>query len=320
MLSRPLGPAAAVAAALLSAGPAEAAFIYEEGLATGVRITQRGELRDGLEITNPVAAYVRNKEYGYQVAPLGEYTKNESFVARDPADRTRNFASAVADSDGVLEVGVDNSNFISGSHVAVARSRFFIDNGTDTPISFNTFFYSIPEAEFGIVDFSQRFERVDIQMEVLLDYVLETPPTDSDGNPIGGPREVTGGNLLSYAIELETDGSVRSRVARHELLPPTTPSERRYRAAAVEGLVPLPEIPAFGRLYLYYDMYAFTVVTPNEVFAYAQIGDPNDLTAEGGSELILGGAPAAVPEPASAGLLLGGGLLAAGVIRRRRVL
>lgn len=309
------------AAMALVSGAAPAAadpfdFIQQTyGVNTGVRLVfgPNGDLSDGLPVTFPVGNYLADKRYTAQVVNPLTGEKNESYAAYELAGQPRGFGSAVA-SGTTLEVGVDSQIGQYGSGAAVSRMSLTIKNNhDDRSLDLLEFTFEIPEGLVEITDFSRQFLGQS-QVGATIDYLLKSP-----SGPFGGTWDETTGQLFEFNVNLDIERQLtHSANASVREIGSSNPFYVGYEIQAYRDTLRLPEIPPLGELTLYYDMYAIVTPWRNEMLGKAFLGDPMNLTNDGGFSLGLAESPAPqpvpVPEPATLSLL-GAGVLA--LVRKR---
>lgn len=279
------------------------------GLITGAHVNTRssgGVQSQGIEIEYPVWEWIEDKDYTHRVVGYNNNEKDESYVGLGSV-REAGFASAEATGLGDLEVGAANGIRTTGGVIAASRYNFRIKNNLDEPISYLFEFY----IHRGLLEVNgiRSDHTLHARVGATIDYVLLSP-----AGPFGGHYDETSGNLFDYYADIGFDNRISHSSNASVTLLQRDDFTLRYATDPYRGKLWLPDIPAHGELTLFYDMYAHLNVQRFEVGGYAMLGDPNDLT--GGPGIRLTQLDANVPEPGSM-LLLGAGLAATGMLRRR---
>jgi hypothetical protein len=281
---------------------------FTTGISTSVvRSGRSGNMTDGAEVQFPIWDHVLNKAYTAQIVPTGSSVEeSESYVQVDPTEKQYGFASAFANGEPVLEVGVQDYMFSQQINVALARYYTTIKNNTDEEIGFD-FYFVIPagNVEINGTRFADRYT-ARARVEATVDYLLRTPD--------GGTYVDTRAQPFKMYVET-TNESRRGTIDHSSNITVGDLSDDRilyYKMAKYEGMVDLPIIPAYGELKIYYDMYAYYFQSGSENPGSAFLGDPAGLVREAGGRLVQDSA-STVPEPstlalASLALLCLGGL------------
>jgi hypothetical protein len=298
----------ALLAAMGASNVAAAPIDFTTGITTGVfHLTNLGpDLKDGVTITFPYAAYLATKPYSdAQLVPTGSDEEREAFVAVG-GDKSFGFASALSTGNGVLEVGVANGLRAPAFDIAVSRYYTTIKNNTDEAIDFD-FFFEIEPARLGVQGVRDD-HNAHALVGATIDYVLRTPD--------GGSFVDTSDRLFTYFVDIDFDDAVTSSDNSNVIEVENSAFLLEYATSPFTGSVDLPTIPGRGELTYYYDMLAVLDVRSFEIGGFALIGDPTDLVGGAPGRLVQQPTgPTQVPEPATA-LLLCVGLAAIGALRR----
>jgi hypothetical protein len=280
----------------MAAGAPGAPIDFTTGISTGVlRIDRSSSTSDGETIDLPIWEHIKNKIYSAQVVPTGASTReSEAYVQAVPTDKEYGFASAFANGEPVLEVGVQDYMFSYHGSAALARYYTKIKNNTDEEVGFD-FFFVIPAGNVEIkgVRFNGGYS-THARVEATVDYFLRTPD-------LGTYIDTTGQPFRMF-VDLTNEG--RQGTVEHS--PNITvgnlsnDSVLYYKMAKYQGMVDLPVIPAYGELTVYYDMYAYYFQNGSENPGSAFLGDPAGLVGEGGG--LVQRPLAAVPEPSTLAL------------------
>lgn len=304
---------AATAVLLGAPAPATAAPFDLIGItaeiATGTRIFYGANVfTDGQLIGLPFGEFLARRPYSGQVVEWGSGDTSEAYVTYVPGDAGPGFASAEA-SSRTLEVGVEKLNGIPSGAIALSRMNLTITNHhDDRSLNLLEFAYEIPAGHIAFTDFSETFHGIVGRVQASIDYVLLSP----DGE-FGGTYEETTGALLDYVVSVGHEGVVENSPSA-TIASTANGNRMNVKIASHDGKVRLPSIPPHGQLRVYYDMHAWVSSAHAEVLGEAFLGDPTNLTTDGGVGLALldeeEDTGPSVPEPTTT-LLIVAGILAA---------
>lgn len=299
--------------------------LLNTGIITGVRVQPLfgSVATQGTEVAPPDSQFEK-KSYTAMQVQLGNAKDEHETYAERPGLIGKMFASGYANGAGDLQVGADG---FSAGGSALSRFNLTIKNQRSQPTRFD-FAFDIPAGEVLTMDPARtpasagQGRRSHARVHAEIDAILKSPDEKNPGTWVETEYalfdffvDVQGscghGDLSCAGVTL--DYSTNARPFLHDRVDEIN-STFGLDIDAYSGLIAMPEIPPFGELTIFYDMYALAFGIP-ESGARAALGDPLALVLGPGVRLIehsRSNTPGGnVPEPGTF-VLAGLGLLMMG--------
>lgn len=264
-------------------------------LITGVRVQPlfgAGLITQGTEVRSPDST-LENKNYTAMQVQLGNADEEHETYVERPGLIGKMFASSYANAAGDLQVGADG---FSAAGNALSRFNLTIKNHRSQPTRFD-FAFDIPAGEVLTMDSARHPardpRRSHARVHAEIDAILKSPDEQNPGTWVETEHalfdffvDVQGscghGDLSCAGITLDYSDNalpfLRERVDDNT-------STFGLDIGAYSGLISMPEIPPFGELSIFYDMYALAF-GDREGGARAALGDPLALVLGPGVRLI----------------------------------
>lgn len=303
--------------------------LLNTGIITGVAVYPffgGGPVTQGTPVLPPDSA-LESKSYTAMQVQLGNAAEEHETYAERPGLIGKMFSSSYANGAGDLQVGADG---FSAAGNAMSRFNLTIKNQRSRPTRFD-FAFDIPAGEVLTMDPARypasdpRRGRARVYAEI--DAILKSPDEQNPGTWVETEHALFDffvviegscghGDLSCAGVSLGY--SANARPFLHDRVDEIN-STFGLDIDAYSGLIAMPEIPPFGELTIFYDMYAFASGS-KEGGARAALGDPLALVLGPGVRLIEhspSNTPGGnVPEPGTF-VLAGLGLLMMGWQARR---